>query len=265
MRSITPAGRPVSRPGQHCAPAGAMQPRGLRGGGLPHQRARWFAMTDLVCGAFGWSAGIPVLGVRGFRCLGCGAFGWSAGIPVSERRGQDPRPTLRLRRCIRRAGARPRRAAVNLPGCSVPTHQAPEPVIARSAATWQSVSPAMRQHCTGREAGHPPGRDCAPAGARNPCGLRGNGLPRPLRGLAMTDLGVRCVSIEHAKAPGSVRRGRDPRPTVRATTVRKLLRLRLSHDSGGPLRPLPFSPGPCPCFPGGTSGRCGAGRAWWPC
>ena len=30
---------------------------------------------------------------------------------------------------------------------------------------------------------------CAPGGARKPCGLQGNGLPRPLRGLAMTDLG----------------------------------------------------------------------------
>ena len=135
----------------------------------------------------------------------------------------------------------------------------------RGAQRRGNPFPRNAQHCTGRQAGHMSGPTCAPAGARKPCGLRGNGLPRPLRGLAMTDLGVRCVSIEHAKAPGSVRRGRDPRPTVRATTVRKLLRLRLSHDSGGPLRPLPFSPGPCPCFPGGTSGRCGAGRAWWPC
>ena len=87
----------------------------------------------------------------------------------------------------------------------------------RSDVAIRTLSNA--QHCTGREAGHPPGRDCAPAGARNPCGLRGNGLPRPLRGLAMTDLGVRCVSIEHAKAPGSVRRGRDPRPTVRISAL----------------------------------------------
>ena len=44
---IAPAARPVMCPGLHCAPAGARKPYGLQGNGLPHQRARWFAMTDL--------------------------------------------------------------------------------------------------------------------------------------------------------------------------------------------------------------------------
>ena len=47
MRSIAPAVRPVMHPGQYCAPDGARKPCGLQGNGLPHQRARWFAMTDL--------------------------------------------------------------------------------------------------------------------------------------------------------------------------------------------------------------------------
>ena len=47
MRSIAPAVRPVMHPGQYCAPDGARKPYGLQGNGLPHQRARWFAMTDL--------------------------------------------------------------------------------------------------------------------------------------------------------------------------------------------------------------------------
>ena len=46
-----------------------------------------------------------------------------------------------------------------------------------------------------------PGRYCAPAGALQPHGLLGDGLPRPLRGLAMTDLGVRCVWRE-CPSPG---------------------------------------------------------------
>ena len=49
-----------------------------------------------------------------------------------------------------------------------------------------SIAPAARPVM-------PPGLYCAPAGARKPCGLQGNGLPRPLRGLAMTDLGAQWV------------------------------------------------------------------------
>ena len=44
---IAPAVRPVIPPGRYGAPAGALQPHGLQGNGLPHQRARWFAMTGL--------------------------------------------------------------------------------------------------------------------------------------------------------------------------------------------------------------------------
>ena len=82
------------------------------------------------------------------------AEGLEAGaeVPASQRRGQDPRPTVQASQCTHtnapgpqrrtcRAGARPRRAPANLPGTLAPTHQAPEPVIARSAATWQSVPP----------------------------------------------------------------------------------------------------------------------------
>ena len=210
MRSITPAGRPVSRPGQHCAPAGAMQPRGLRGGGLPHQRARWFAMTDLVCGAFGWSAGIPVLGVRGFRCLGCGAFGWSAGIPVSERRGQDPRPTLRLRRCIRRAGARPRRAAASLIGNSVPTYRPPN-LSLRGAQRRGNPSLSNAQHCTGREAGHTPGPALRPWRGAQALRLAGERIATPACALVRNDRLGGAVGLEAgAEVPASQRRGKTP-------------------------------------------------------
>ena len=141
-------------PGLHCAPGGARKPHGLQGNGLPHQRARWFAMTGL--------------GVQ---------WGW-------RQRGGSGKLT---------AGARPRRAAANLPGTLAPTDQAPKTVIARSAATWQSVLPQCGSIAPAVRPVMPPGRYSAPAGARKPCGLRGNGLPRPLRGLAMTGLEVRCV------------------------------------------------------------------------
>ena len=128
MRSIAPAVRPVIPQGLYGAPGGARKPCGLQGNGLPHQRARGFAMTGL--------------GVR-FVWMGCVAFRKRAA-------GASPRPTVRvsamhpaqrtrLRSCTRRAGARPRRAPANLPGTLAPTDQAPKPVIARSAATWQSA------------------------------------------------------------------------------------------------------------------------------
>ena len=75
----------------------------------------------------------------------------------------------------------------------------------------RSIAPAVRPvNC--------PGLYGAPAGARKPYGLRGNGLPRPLRGLAMTGLGVRWVWM-WCRGSGKLTAGASPRPTVRATTA----------------------------------------------
>ena len=92
------------------------------------------------------------------------------------------------------AGTCPRRALTNLSGSSIQTHQAPETVIARSAATWQSVPPQCERIAPAARPVMPPGRYGAPAGALQPHGLQGNGLPHQrARWFAMTDLGVRCV------------------------------------------------------------------------
>ena len=71
--------------------------------------------------------------------------------------------------------------------------------------------PAMRQHCTGREAGLRPGRYCAPGGARKPYGLQGNGLPHQrARWFAMTDLGVRFVWMGVRSFPKAGGGGKTP-------------------------------------------------------
>ena len=116
-------------------------------------------------------------------------------LPGSCRFDRQPHPNAPSpRQHTRRAGARPRRAPANLPGTLAPTDQAPEPVIARSAATWQSVPPQCGSIAPAARPVVPPGRYCAPAGACKPCGVQGNGLPRQrARWFAMTDLGVRRV------------------------------------------------------------------------
>ena len=115
-------------PGPMLRPCRGAQACGLRGNGLPHQRARWFAMTGL--------------GVRWVWRQRGGSGKLTAGAsprPTVRVSAMHPAQRTRLRSCTRRAGARPRRTAANLPGSSAPTHQGPEPVIARSAATWQSA------------------------------------------------------------------------------------------------------------------------------
>ena len=99
---IAPAVRPVPSLGPHCAPGGARKPHGLQGNGLPHQRARWFAMTDLGVQRV-WPE------VPGFRQVPGGVM-TPPGSCKSDRQ-------------------------------LCPKEPAPKTVIARSAATWQSVSP----------------------------------------------------------------------------------------------------------------------------
>ena len=194
-------------PGPMLRPCRGAQACGLQEDGLPHQRARGFAMTDL--------------GVRRVWRQRGGSGKLTAGAsprPTVRVSAMHPAQRTRLRSCTRRAGARPRRAPANLPGTLAPTDQAPEPVIARSAATWQSVSPQCECIAPAVRPVIDPGPHCAPGGARKPWGLRGNGLPRPLRGLAMTGLEVRWVWMG-CGGFGRLAAGASPRPTVRATTA----------------------------------------------
>ena len=95
------------------------------------------------------------------------------------------------------AGACPRRALTNLSGSSIQTHQAPKTVIARSAATWQSVPPQCERIAPAARPVMPPGRYGAPAGALQPYGLQRNGLPHQrARWFAMTDLRVQRIFWE---------------------------------------------------------------------
>ena len=148
----------------------------LAGNGLPHQRARWFAMTDL--------------GVRWVWRQRGGSGKLTAGAslrPTVRVSAMHPAQRTRLRSCTRRAGARPRRAPANLPGSPIPTDQAPEPVIARSAATWQSVSPQCECIAPAVRPVICPGQYCAPAGARKPYGLQGKRIATPACALVRND------------------------------------------------------------------------------
>ena len=186
-------------PGRYCAPAGARKPCGLQGNGLPHQRARWFAMTGL--------------GVRwvGRQRGGSGKLTAGASLrPTVRVSAMHPAQRTRLRSCTRRAGARPRRTPANLPGPLAPAgHQqiclAPSPQRTRppnlslrgakrrgnpSPKQCERIAPAVRPVMR-------PGLYGAPDGARKPWGLRGNGLPHQRRRwFAMTDLGARWVWME---------------------------------------------------------------------
>ena len=169
---------------------------------MPHQRARWFAMTGL--------------GVRWVWRQRGGSGKLTAGAsprPTVRVSAMHPAQRTRLRSCTRRAGARPRRALASLISSFVPRYRLPK-LSLRGAQRRGNPFPRNAQHCTGREAGQSPGPVLRPWRGAQALRLAGERIATPACALVRNDRLGRAVGLEAgAEVPASQRRGQDPRPT----------------------------------------------------
>ena len=102
-------------------------------------------------------------------------------------------------------------------------------------------SPAMRMHCTGREAGHAPGPVLRPWRGAQALRLAGERIATTPAGSRNDRLGGAVGLIESARVPVGAREGHDPplRAESGASGLRLTPALRYCKSEGFPLSSLP--------------------------